>query len=252
MSCRSAEIAPVRYLYLTGLAFDGAGALLIAWPVIRPGREAVEEGRPRWGGNPWVVVIRLKEQRYVQVGAMFLLLGFALQFGGYLTASWTDLVLIPAVVAFLAIGVAVGRRVAEGGLPHYAERTTTAEIHDQRHVFGITSPDGMRKLAQLSLMAKSGRILMDLDTEALARINHGRWVASCPQCGNDTIGWPTHARAFCLDDGVSFPVRFPDDEKRATITRLLLRRPMENRNWSPEESIEELQNENRMHGFAAD
>ena len=69
------KMGAVRWLFMLGLAFDGVGALLIAWPVIRPAPEAKEEGRPRLDGNPWIHVLRLREQRYVQAGAFFLLGG---------------------------------------------------------------------------------------------------------------------------------------------------------------------------------
>lgn len=87
------------------------------------------------------------------------------------------------------------------------------------------------------------------DQPVKARILYGRWLVDCPVCrgANDvdpcepvylcsSCGWPE-----CLT-----PVVFP--EERQEIERLLLIRPIHNRNWSPDETVSLLIAENIAFG----
>lgn len=97
---------------------------------------------------------------------------------------------------------------------------------------------------------------------AVARVNHGRWIADCPFCPGAEQIWPQGIRraedvAFpfgiangilhCGTTGSTCPVDFPDE--RFDITRVLARRPDERtRNWFPGESVADLVAENIGHG----
>ncbi len=85
-----------------------------------------------------------------------------------------------------------------------------------------------------------------------AQVNHGRWIAMCECNGAEEVDWrdPTF---YCLScgnmdyGGLLRPVEFP--ENREAIEVLLLKRPMENRNWLPHEMLSDLIAENEEHGL---
>ena len=94
------------------------------------------------------------------------------------------------------------------------------------------------------------------DTEPYeARIEHGRWLADCPNCRgaeNVTADEPVMYCCSCGNEhleGQLAPVHFPEDKQRKKLERLLTKRPRQNQNWSPGESIEQLMAENTVHGI---
>jgi hypothetical protein len=86
-----------------------------------------------------------------------------------------------------------------------------------------------------------------------AEINHGRWIARCA-CGGAEDVAPAEPVFYCLscgnadNDGHVMTIEFPTD--REAIEAALLKRPeMENRNWQPSESVDDLMGENKAHGL---
>lgn len=96
------------------------------------------------------------------------------------------------------------------------------------------------------------------DGEIVAYVNHGRWVAECPDCAGAQLVSELERRFWCLNCGnaaVNFAwrhVRMP--KKRTAIEAELVIRPAARneraitRNWLPGETVEDLQRENVEHG----
>lgn len=87
---------------------------------------------------------------------------------------------------------------------------------------------------------------------AIARVEHGRWIADCPLCdaGAELVNTAI-STIFCCEcrntqvAHALVPVTMPAD--REQIEQLLLARPDErNRNWRPGETIEQLAAENTL------
>ena len=82
----------------------------------------------------------------------------------------------------------------------------------------------------------------------MARVDHGRWLADCLRCpGAELVA---EGRPFvCESCGFTseMPPRFP--RARSKIEALLLNRPYaQNRNWSPGETVVDLERENAENG----
>jgi hypothetical protein len=56
----------MSWLFLIGVACDGIGAFMIAWPILRPSSAAREAGRPRWGGDHCAPFVRDLETRLIR------------------------------------------------------------------------------------------------------------------------------------------------------------------------------------------
>ncbi len=92
----------------------------------------------------------------------------------------------------------------------------------------------------------------DTETEPLkAFVNHGRWLVACP-CGGAEYafeeGWMM-CRS-CFNGYMKHKIRrveFPDPAFRANLETLLLNRPLDNRNWTPGETLEQIAQENIAH-----
>lgn len=95
-----------------------------------------------------------------------------------------------------------------------------------------------------------------------AYVNHGRWVAECPDVGCRGAelvkpGVPfvcgsCHRSDFLKkgngkEYGHKHSVQFP--AWKETIERILAVRPTENRNWWIGEAVSDLRRENRKHGL---
>ena len=97
--------------------------------------------------------------------------------------------------------------------------------------------------------------------EVVAYINHGRWVAECPDCAGAQIVSEKERRFWCVSCGnaaINFAwrhVRLPRD--REGIEAVLVVRPAARsdkavtRNWTPGETIEDLEQENVTHGVGS-
>ena len=89
-----------------------------------------------------------------------------------------------------------------------------------------------------------------------ARLNHGRWIADCPDCAGAQFVDETEPIFFCLAcgnveaRGQFRRVKFPRD--KAKIEGRMNARPMLNRNWEIRETIEDLDAENERHGILAE
>ena len=83
-----------------------------------------------------------------------------------------------------------------------------------------------------------------------AFVNKGNWLVLCPKCGGAEYAWE-EGWFFCCSCKHSYlrhkyrRLVFPED--RARIEELLARRPLENRNWTPNETVEDLERENKEH-----
>jgi hypothetical protein len=100
---------------------------------------------------------------------------------------------------------------------------------------------------------------VDEGAEAVAYVNHGRWVADCPSpaCTGAELVDPDEPRFYCLScynaafGGLWLPVRFPPERERQAIERALLARPRaRNRNWYPGETVAQLEEEHRRYQAA--
>jgi len=85
---------------------------------------------------------------------------------------------------------------------------------------------------------------------AIAFINHGRWMALCPDpdCAGAEVVTSSDRVFMCLscgnieNKGRLYPVKFPTELKE--ISRQLSKRPRIYRNWHPHETVEDLAREN--------
>lgn len=114
-----------------------------------------------------------------------------------------------------------------------------------------------------------------------ARMDHGRWIVDCPNgcntaeyaadtfvcscCNPDVMAFAYRLREDGLYDrvpdpavraearlqaaaiGQIFEVEFPEDKQE--IEKILRKRPIQNMNWSPGETLEQLRKENIQHGL---
>jgi len=94
---------------------------------------------------------------------------------------------------------------------------------------------------------------------ATAYVNHGRWIADCPDdgCHAALKVVDTGIACDCMDEvvcdhpaiphGLAIDIVYP--EAQTDITRLLDLRPKrENRNWYPGETLSDIKAENVTHG----
>lgn len=101
-------------------------------------------------------------------------------------------------------------------------------------------------------LIEAGAVVMEwpYDAPLAARVNHGRWIADCPNCAGGALTHPEWRLACCGECGcVMTHVVFPPDLDQ--IAALLLRRatrPLQN--WAPPETVADLARENTAHGVA--
>jgi len=79
-----------------------------------------------------------------------------------------------------------------------------------------------------------------------AYINWGRWVADCSACNSGIACSPGVDTVICTDCGAKYSVVFPAEIER--IEQALLARALRNRNWEPDETADDLEDENKRHG----
>jgi len=82
-----------------------------------------------------------------------------------------------------------------------------------------------------------------------AYVNHGRWVADCPDIDCPEAHQVSGGDVFqCVNCGASGVVEFPDCVD--VVDAVLAVRPVpQTRNWTPDETVEDLQKENEIHGL---
>jgi hypothetical protein len=90
---------------------------------------------------------------------------------------------------------------------------------------------------------------------AVARINHGRWIADCPfGCMGAEYVDLTNPEFFCCNcrnadvKNHLVPIDLPPIRRANAIESLLMRRKIVNRNWHPGESLKDLRDENVVYG----
>ena len=101
----------------------------------------------------------------------------------------------------------------------------------------------------------SGRVRAG--TRAVARVDHGRWIADCPfGCGGAELVSFDRPLFFCCECrnatvGHDFvAVLVPAEGKRGDIEAALVARPSStNRHWHPLETVAQLRAENAAHGI---
>lgn len=88
-----------------------------------------------------------------------------------------------------------------------------------------------------------------------ASVNQGRWIIECPFCTGAEFLDPADPRFYCLScynkavGHLWLLVVLPED--RVAVERALIVRPMlENRNWSPGETVAQLHQENHKEGVS--
>uniref|UniRef100_A0A6M3KGF4 Uncharacterized protein n=1 Tax=viral metagenome TaxID=1070528 RepID=A0A6M3KGF4_9ZZZZ len=84
-----------------------------------------------------------------------------------------------------------------------------------------------------------------------ARINFARWVVGCPNCGNAEYAFEDKLFlcSQCKNSDIQGRVRkvkMPNNRKQ--IEDALKNRFIKNRHWFPEETITDLEDENKKHG----
>jgi hypothetical protein len=92
-----------------------------------------------------------------------------------------------------------------------------------------------------------------------AYINEARWIAGCPdpRCNAAQVVSPADPRFLCAVCGNVanrrqwYAIEFPPESTRARIEKLVARRPrVENVNWTPGESVDDVRRLNVEHGVS--
>jgi hypothetical protein len=108
--------------------------------------------------------------------------------------------------------------------------------------------------------ASQGVVLPPLDAVSgdplPAMVDANRWIVHCPTCSGAEFAWKTAKLFLCVtcwnggnDEPYTFrPVKFPPRMK--AIERALMVRPVPaSRNWTPSETVADLEAENEAHGL---
>lgn len=82
-------------------------------------------------------------------------------------------------------------------------------------------------------------------------LNHGSWVVPCPECTSGVTTGNRWNEARCFGCGAVFDgVQWPKD--KMAIEKVVMKRPLKNRNWVPGEEVAHLIAENVEHGLFED
>ena len=134
-------------------------------------------------------------------------------------------------------------------------------INQVEHFFGLTDRADYHRLVIVPAYFVVGGEPQDLGSptevdeslpHAAAMIDHGRWIANCPdsECPGAIMvqeGWPFMC-PFCLGEGKSYRnIDWPEPATRSGAEQNLLLRPRaENRNWNPStETLEDIVSETK-------
>lgn len=84
-----------------------------------------------------------------------------------------------------------------------------------------------------------------------AEVNWGRWIVECPHCHNAEFASftePYFMCSWCANQGGKWVnVDFP--KNREQIEHLLMKRPEQNQNWKPGETVKQLAADNKRRGI---
>jgi hypothetical protein len=122
-------------------------------------------------------------------------------------------------------------------------------IKTAQEMIGVQSLGEYR--SRLEKVAKAHDMRVTTDTRLLQpRIESGRWLVVCPNCGAGIAVEPKWQGVCCLDPDCCrwFP-RLEIPEDRDDIEGALSPRQKPNRNWRPGETVEDLRKENARHAI---
>lgn len=131
-------------------------------------------------------------------------------------------------------------------------------IYDGPTRTGVSTLEQWARGPLTALAQRSGILVQPLKNIAAApplapRVNHNRWIVDCPNCGGAEFLWPEGLMmcASCWNGDVDGQWRrVSNPANRNEIDEVLMIRPVPGtRNWNRNESIEDLQQENRKHGL---
>lgn len=123
--------------------------------------------------------------------------------------------------------------------------TPSDTLGTPEHAHQVQDADAYRALA-LSAGRATGAFsgLQERGHEIVeAFVNRGRWLMRCT-CGNAPSAHPAWRLAICLECGSVWYPFFPNQDMVTEVERLLLTRPIDNRNWHPQETLAALRIEN--------
>lgn len=141
---------------------------------------------------------------------------------------------------------------------------------DQRHMLpltvfrqlGLLSPDvavedltvAQMNQAFLAFIRRTVANVTDARaTELTCYVNHGRWVADCPNCNAGIAAWPKNPLLYCAECATVYSSKFPAAQTIARATDALAARSPHNRNWYPQRELTtDLEKENRDLGLSID
>lgn len=108
---------------------------------------------------------------------------------------------------------------------------------------------GVNNISELEKRIDSATFRSRIETNVsiAAYISDNRWVADCPHCKSGIGILPGYHKATCLDCGRIYRVQLP--KKWKTAEKILLARPPEHRHWLPNETIDDLKQQNYEHGL---
>jgi len=84
-------------------------------------------------------------------------------------------------------------------------------------------------------------------SDAVAYLNHGRWVIDCPGCSNAYL--EASAPSECVSCGTKITIVSPSDKDRTKIMAEVASRPEQNQNWEPGEDLDYLRADNIVHAL---
>jgi len=120
-----------------------------------------------------------------------------------------------------------------------------------REVSGINKAGS--KIAKKYLdRARLSNIPKAVEAPLNARIDHARWIVDCPNCNSAEYAFDNDLFwcSECNNSDVTRVrmVRIPQGPRRELIEQLLSIRKIKNRNWNSSESIQDLEEENKLDG----
>lgn len=134
---------------------------------------------------------------------------------------------------------------AEGFYPRLSDHPAATPAERPHYAWGARTDGRPRELPRAIAPGIAARL----------EANHGRWVAHCPFCPSAQVASEGDRRLLCIAcdnapvGGAWVRVAWPSEPERRAIEDALGRRAdPRNRNWTPEESAEDLRRENRERG----